>query len=89
MAKQGEEVPESVEVELSKPITIDGKEVSSLRMRDPLVSDQYAASKAKGDEADKELMLIANLCGVTKDDLTRLTMRDYAKLQKALLGFIG
>jgi hypothetical protein len=82
--------PEFVDVELSRPLKIDGADVKAMRMREPLLGDQYAASKAGNDDpADTEMWLIANLCSVTVEDLKRLTMRDYVKLQKALLSFRG
>lgn len=78
-----------VDVALSRALDIDGAKVSSLRMREPTVGDQLAADQYAGGDAAKEIFTIANLCQVTPDDLKKLTLRDYKKLQEAFLGFIG
>nr|DAR96785.1 MAG TPA: tail assembly chaperone protein [Caudoviricetes sp.] len=77
-----------VDIELSRPIEIDGTKVTTLRMREPLVSDQLALDEMKGSDASKEVLLAANLCEVTPDDIKRLTLRDYRKVQQAFSGFI-
>lgn len=78
-----------VDIALSRPIDIDGAKVSTLRLREPTVADQLAADEFKGGDAAKEIFTMANLCQVTPDDLKKLTLRDYKKLQEAFLGFIG
>lgn len=77
-----------VDIELSRPIEIDGVQVTTLRMREPTVADQLAVEDAKGSSAMKEVMLAANLCDVTPDDIKKLTLRDYEKVQRAFTGFI-
>lgn len=77
------------DVELSRPISIDGADVTKLRLREPTVADQLAADEYKGGDAAKELFTMANLCQVTPDDLKKLTLRDYKKLQGAFLNFIS
>lgn len=76
-----------VDIELSRPIEIDGAQVTALRMREPTVADQLILEDMKGSDAAKEVALVANLCEVTPDDIKRLTMRDYRKVQKAFSGF--
>lgn len=78
-----------VDVELSKPMDIDGAQVKKLRMREPTVADQLASDEMSGSEAVKEITMLANLCEVAPDDIKRLTMKDYRKLQAAFLGFIA
>ena len=78
-----------VDIELSRPIEIDGVQVTMLRMREPTVADQLAIDDMKGGSAIKEVTLAANLCDVTPDDIKRLTLRDYGKIQNAFSGFIG
>lgn len=79
----------SVDIQLTKPIKIDGVDVKTLRMREPTVADQLASQKASGDQAEQELTFIANLCQIAPTDLHQLTLRDYKKVQAAFLGFIG
>lgn len=53
-------------------------------MREPLISDQLAT---KGTNEQREIALIGNLTGLTPDEVTGLTMRDYRRLQAAFVGF--
>lgn len=78
-----------VDVELSRPMAIDGAQVKALRMREPTVADQLASEEMKGSDSAKEIAMLANLCEVSPDDIKRLTLKDYKKLQAAFLGFIG
>lgn len=77
----------TVNIELSKAIKVDGADVKVLRMREPTVADQLAMDKAGGSAAEQEIALVANLCQVAPSDLHQLTMRDYKKVQAALVGF--
>ena len=88
MAKKVEPIDAGyVNIELSRPIEIDGVQVTTLRMREPTVADQLILEDMKGSDAAKEVALVANLCEVTPDDIKRLTLRDYRKVQKAFSGF--
>lgn len=78
----------SVDITLSKPATINGAQVSFLRMREPTVADQLAAKSAGADAKDVELAMFANLMETTPADLHRLKLRDYSRLQAAFMGFI-
>ena len=51
------------------------------------MADQLILEDMKGSDAAKEVALVANLCEVTPDDIKRLTLRDYRKVQKAFSGF--
>jgi hypothetical protein len=77
-----------VDVELSRPMVIDGAQVKALRMREPTVADQLASEEMKGSDSAKEIAMLANLCEVSPDDIKRLTLKDYKKLQGAFLGFL-
>lgn len=78
-----------IDVALSRPMVIDGAQVKALRMREPTVADQLASEEMKGSDSAKEIAMLANLCEVSPDDIKRLTLKDYKKLQAAFLGFIG
>lgn len=74
-------------ITLSRPLDIDGAKVAVLTMREPTVNDQLAAEKAgKDGEADKFYM--ASLCMVTPDDIGRLPLRDFKRVQVAFQLFI-
>lgn len=77
-----------VEITLAKPVTIDGAERKSLRMREPTVRDMEDAQKAAGDNAAaNEIQLFANLMEVSADDVRALTMRNYKRVQGAYEAF--
>lgn len=78
---------DTVKIELSRPLDIDGAKVSTLTMREPTVADQLAASEGGGSDAVQEINLVANLCQVTPADIKKLPLRDYKKVQGALVGF--
>lgn len=78
-----------VDVELSRPLEIDGAQVKKLRLREPTVADQLASEELKGSDSAKEIAMLSNLCEIAPDDIKRLTLKDYKKLQAAFLGFLG
>lgn len=78
------------DIQLSKPIDIDGTKVDTLRMREPLVKDQLTAEEmAEGSRGMMEIMLFANLCGIPHQVVQGMRVKDYAKLQAAYAGFIN
>lgn len=76
------------DITLSRPIDLDGTQVTSLRIREPTVQDQIACQSVKGSTAQQEVTLFANLCGITPDDILKLSMRDYKKIQEAFANFL-
>jgi len=76
------------DVALTRPFDLAGAPVSVIRMREPTVADQLAADAVKGSEAAKEIAFFANLAEVAPDDLKRLPLKDYRRLQVAFAGFI-
>ena len=64
-------------------IEILGKKVT---MREMKVRDERAV-KHITDDADREFALLGNLTGLSEEELDDLTIKDYRKLQDALLGF--
>lgn len=79
--------PNTAKIELDFPIEISGVEVKHLVMRRPKVRDDLAASKSGGSDEDKAVLLVANLCEVTVDDLMDLDSADWAKLEKQVQDF--
>ena len=78
-----------VDIELARPMSIDGAQVKALRMREPTVADQLASEEMAGSNSAKEIAMLANLCEVAPDDIKKLTLRDYKKVQAAFMGFIA
>ena len=77
----------SKQIKLDGGLDIDGAKVKALNMREPTVNDQLAAADIKGSNARQEVALFANLCEVTPEDIGRLTLKDYRKLQEAYADF--
>ena len=78
-----------IDIPLSRPMNIDGAQIKVLRMREPTVADQLVSEEMKGSDSAKEIAMFANLCEVATDDIKRLTLKDYKKLQVAFMDFIG
>lgn len=68
-----------------KKIEINGKEIT---VREPKVRDIRAVSHHASEE-DKEVHLLANLSGMSVDEIDDLTVSDYKKLQKELHDFLA
>lgn len=79
--------PDHVDIPLSKPITVAGVAVSTLRMREPTVADQLIMSKVAGGDMEREFALVAALCMIAPADVHQLTLRDYKKVVKVLENF--
>jgi hypothetical protein len=76
-------------IELQHPISIDGVQVKTLRLRRPKVRDMLTVETTTGHDAEKEIQLFAHLCEVNPIDLHELDMADYAKLQQAYQSFLS
>ncbi len=76
-------------VDLKHPITINGAEVKQLEMRRPKVRDMLTAQKGKGTDADREVLMFANLCEQTPAVIEELDMADYQQLQETYSGFLN
>lgn len=79
--------PNTAKIELDFPIEISGVAVNHLILRRPKVRDDLAASKSGGTDEDKSLVLMANLCEVTIEDLLELDSADWTKLEKQVQDF--
>ncbi|MFB9149516.1 phage tail assembly protein [Roseovarius ramblicola] len=76
------------EITFDRPVVIDGKEVTSLTMREPTVDDQLAAQESGGTDAQQEMRLFANLCEVSPEDIRRLPLKAYVAMREAFAGFL-
>lgn len=76
------------DITLSRGVEILGSKVSVIRMREPTVADQEVASVMKGTDAQREIAQFATLCDLAPEDIRKLPLRDYTRLQKAFVNFI-
>lgn len=77
------------DITLDYPITINGAQVTRIRLRRPKTRDTLIARKMKGDSAEQEIALIANLSELSPEDVQELDVADYRKVQQALEAFFG
>lgn len=89
MAEKKIDTRTEVEIKLDFPFDFDGATVDSLTMRRPKVRDSLKAKKAKGDDMERGLALIADLCDVPPEVLLELDEVDLEKVQGQYLAFTG
>lgn len=80
---------EFVDVQLSGPIRVNGRDVTQLRIREPVAKDLRASRKEKESE-DLYFQLVLSRCArVSVDSIGMLRLKDYEACAEALasLGF--
>lgn len=77
------------ELNLESPIRANGIEVKTLALRRPIVADSIAAESFQGTDTQKELQLFANLCEVPPEDLQKLDLKDFRRLQEVVSSFLS
>lgn len=75
-------------IKLTRPFKKDGVEVEELHLREPTVLDKLSYEKQKGSALEKEISMIASLCGAEPTELHQLTAYDYSQLGDALNDFL-
>ena len=80
---------EKVEIVFGYPVTVDGGQVVSVQMRNPLARDSRDAQRGGGSQAEIEMRLLANLCEVSPMVVEVLDMSDYLKLQRQFEDFLA
>lgn len=68
-----------------RKIEINGKEVT---IREPKVRDIRAVAHLSTEE-EKEIHLIANITGLSVDEIDEMGLKDYKRLQKELQDFLS
>lgn len=74
---------EGTKIKLESSIEIKGVNTTELTMRNPSVSDQIIASESSQNIAENEVMLFSILCGITKSDIKKMTLKDYKNLRRS------
>lgn len=76
-------------ITLDYPIKANGSETSLLVLKRPTVGDLLASKQGGRKDIDAEVFLLATLCSVSPDDIKRLDVSDYHKLNDALGKMLG
>ncbi len=96
---QAQNRPKSKTVRLFYPVTIHQvvdnkpaqKTYGELTLRPPKAKDNLLVNMdlPQSTDAERELVLFANLCGVSREVIEELQMADYFVLQREYMGFLS
>jgi hypothetical protein len=75
------------DITLSRPASVGGATVSTIRMREPTVADQENFQDNGRTDAAREIVTFANLCEVAPEDIRKLPLRDYMRMQASFALF--
>lgn len=82
--------PDGAAVRLSRAAEINGVKLDRLSLRVPEIGDLRAAKKVAGsDNEEQEIILFASLAGCSPADISRLTVRDYNRVQESYFRIIA
>jgi hypothetical protein len=70
-----------MEIKFDTPVEISGVKVDKLEVREPTVQDIIEMQKRSGTDSEKELFLFADLTQIAPDDLRKMKLRAYRKIQ--------
>lgn len=76
------------DITLSRAADFSGTKMTVVRMREPTVEDTLITSEMEGSDAAREVKAFANLLEQSPEDLRKLPMRDFKRIQVAYLTFI-
>lgn len=88
-------VPEYLDVQedrivitLARPFDVNGAKLTTITMREPTLKDQRLAAAIEGSDVEREVKIFANLTEVSTQDLDRLPLKSYVRLQRAYVLFL-
>lgn len=76
-----------VEIALDFPVQLEGRKLERVIMRRPTVGDLLDNPIRDVNDLDGETRLFGKLCGLVTEDMRRLDMKDYHKIQNQYLLF--
>lgn len=81
---------EKITVKLSKPIAVDGKEVTELTLREPTLGDLITAETVgKGNDLAKVAATLAAMADLPLPVFHRLSARDFARVNEVAAPLLG
>ena len=79
-----------IQITLVTPIAINNVKTDTLSLREPTVGDSLDVQKlAPADDDQREVLMLARLADVSPEDLKRMGMRDFRRLQKGYLRLVA
>jgi hypothetical protein len=79
----------TAEVPLEYPVTVEGIPYDKMTMRRPKTKDSLKAAKHRGGDAERGILLLADLCNVAPNVIEELDEVDAKKLSDQLDAFRG
>jgi hypothetical protein len=77
-------------IKLSRPSLLNGVRQDKLTLRTPTVGDLRGASKHSKDDAEaQDVFLFASLAECSPDDIEKLTVRDFRRVQKGYFRLVA
>jgi hypothetical protein len=73
---------------LTHPIQYNGILLKEISLRRPKVRDRLVVDRMTVSDAEKEILLIANLAEISREAIEEIDLADYANIQKVLQHFL-
>jgi hypothetical protein len=73
---------------LAHPISYNGILLKEISLRRPKVRDRLVVDRMTASDAEKEILLIANLAEISREAIEEIDLADYSKIQKVLQSFL-
>jgi hypothetical protein len=74
---------------LNHPIQYNGVALKEISLRRPKVRDRLVVDRMTVSDAEKEILLIANLAEISREAIEEIDLADYANIQKVLQSFLA
>ena len=79
-----------IKIKLATPIEINGVKTDTIILREPTVGDSLDVHKLEPNDDDlREVLMLARLAEVSPEDLKRMSMKDFRRLQKGYLRLVA
>jgi len=80
----------AVKIKLKHPFELDGRMITELTLRLPMLADELAAAKLPGTDAEREAALLARLCDLNPEDyVSHVSAPDHRALAEAYNDFFA
>ncbi len=76
-------------IEFSNEYSFNGVMKNHLEMREPTIGDEMNAQEMARNESELQLLMFANLCDVSLDELKPITSKDGQKIAEAYNSFLS
>jgi hypothetical protein len=73
---------------LTHPIQYNGILLTEISLRRPKVRDRLVVDRMTVSDAEKEILLIANLAEISREAIEEIDLADYSNIQKVLQSFL-